>query len=71
MPPSLASELRGAAQDAGVTRLALVGGVVRDLLLHQLHSAPWTGVLDLDWVVEGNALALTDCLLYTSDAADE
>ena len=33
VPPSLAFELRGAAQDAGVTRLALVGGVVRDLLL--------------------------------------
>ena len=63
MPPSLASELRGAAQDAGVTRLALVGGVVRDLLLHQLHGVPWAGVPDLDWVVEGNALALTDVLM--------
>ena len=63
MPPSLASELRCAAQDAGVTRLALVGGVVRDLLLHQLHGVPWAGVPDLDWVVEGDALALTDALL--------
>ena len=63
MPPSLASELRSAAQDAGVTRLALVGGLVRDLLLHQLHGVPWAGVPDLDWVVEGNALALTDVLM--------
>ena len=46
-----------------MTRLALVGGVVRDLLLHQLHGVPWAGVPDLDWVVEGNALALTDVLL--------
>ena len=46
-----------------MTRLALVGGVVRDLLLHQLHGVPWAGVPDLDWVVEGNALALTDALL--------
>ena len=63
MPPSLAFELRCAAQDAGVTRLALVGGVVRDLLLHQQHGGPWAGVPDLDLVVEGNALALTEVLM--------
>ena len=48
VPPSLAFELRSAAQDAGVKRIALVGGVVRDLLLHQLHGVPWSGVPDLD-----------------------
>ena len=63
VPPSLAFELRRAAQEAGVTRLALVGGVVRDMLLHRLHGVPWVGVPDLDWVVEGDAFALTEALM--------
>ncbi|MEB3349494.1 MAG: CCA tRNA nucleotidyltransferase [Cyanobacteriota bacterium] len=33
-------------------RLALVGGAVRDLLLHREHNDPWRGVPDLDLVVE-------------------
>ena len=33
-------------------RLALVGGAVRDLLLHRVHNEPWRGVPDLDLVVE-------------------
>jgi poly(A) polymerase len=36
-------------------RLALVGGAVRDLLLHRVHNDPWRGVPDLDLVVEGRA----------------
>ncbi|KMM16912.1 tRNA nucleotidyltransferase [Synechococcus sp. GFB01] len=36
-------------------RLALVGGAVRDLLLHRVHNNPWRGVPDLDLVVEGRA----------------
>jgi poly(A) polymerase len=40
--------LRAAAGD----RLALVGGAVRDLLLHRVHNDPWRGVPDLDLVVE-------------------
>ncbi len=35
--------------------LALVGGAVRDLLLHRVHNDPWRGVPDLDLVVEGRA----------------
>ena len=35
-----------------MSRLALVGGVVRDQLLHQRFGCPWTGSPDLDWVVE-------------------
>jgi poly(A) polymerase len=36
-------------------RVALVGGAVRDLLLHRAHNDPWRGVPDLDLVVEGRA----------------
>ncbi|MCS5691521.1 CCA tRNA nucleotidyltransferase [Cyanobium sp. FGCU-6] len=49
MPPSLLPLLRAAAGD---DRLSLVGGAVRDLLLHRVHNDPWLGVPDLDLVVE-------------------
>lgn len=39
-------------------RLGLVGGAVRDLLLHQRHCDPWRGLPDLDVVVEGQAIEL-------------
>lgn len=52
LPVSLLSQLDRAA--AGM-RLALVGGAVRDLLLHRVHNDPWRGVPDLDLVVEGRA----------------
>ena len=62
VPSALLDALKAAATEAGVPRLALVGGVVRDLLLHQRHGRPWTGVPDLDWVVEGSAAHLADVL---------
>ncbi len=43
------------AQAASAERVALVGGAVRDLLLHRVHRDPWRGLLDLDLVVEGPA----------------
>ena len=49
MPPSLPPLLAAAA---AADRLALVGGAVRDLLLHRVHNDPWQGVPDLDLVVE-------------------
>ena len=39
---------------AGSSRIALVGGAVRDLLLHRVHHDPWRGLPDLDLVVEGD-----------------
>jgi poly(A) polymerase len=39
---------------AGSSRIALVGGAVRDLLLHRVHNDPWRGLPDLDLVVEGD-----------------
>ena len=62
MPPAVLEALKGAALDAGMPRLALVGGVVRDLLLHRQHGRPWVGVPDLDWVVEGEAARLASFL---------
>ncbi len=43
---------------AAGSRLALVGGAVRDLLLHRVHNDPWRGLPDLDLVVEGSAADL-------------
>ncbi|MCS5698515.1 CCA tRNA nucleotidyltransferase [Cyanobium sp. FGCU-52] len=62
LPPSLLPLLRAAAGD---DRLALVGGAVRDLLLHRVHNDPWLGVPDLDLVVEPAACGGDDA------AADE
>jgi poly(A) polymerase len=47
--PSLLERLGEAAAGG---RLALVGGAVRDLLLHRVHNDPWRGLPDLDLVVE-------------------
>ena len=58
VPNQLLEELREAAVAIDVPRVALVGGVVRDQLLHQRFGRSWSGVPDLDWVVEGDAAAL-------------
>ncbi len=58
VPSSVLEALQGAARSLGIPRLALVGGVVRDQLLHQRCGRVWSGVPDLDWVVEGDAAAL-------------
>ncbi len=49
MPPLLWTVLREAA---GTNRIALVGGAVRDWLLHHHHLDPWRGLVDLDLVIE-------------------
>jgi poly(A) polymerase len=54
--PGVPSQLLQALLEAADgQRLALVGGAVRDLLLHRLHCDPWRGLPDLDVVVEGRA----------------
>jgi len=55
VPQPLLSALKRAA---GTRRCALVGGAVRDLLLHRHHEDPWRGLPDLDLVVEGRAVEL-------------
>ena len=50
--------IQALAQAAQGRRLALVGGAVRDLLLHRIHNDPWRGLPDLDLVYEGRAIDL-------------
>ena len=59
VPESLLAALLNAARGR---RLALVGGAVRDLLLHRQHQDPWRGLPDLDLVVEGRAIELIEPL---------
>jgi len=54
IPPELLPALAAAAAP---DRVALVGGAVRDLLLHRVHADPWRGLPDLDLVVEAAPLA--------------
>ncbi|MEB3242852.1 MAG: hypothetical protein VKO44_04375, partial [Cyanobacteriota bacterium] len=49
VPAALWTALREAA---GTERIALVGGAVRDWLLHHQHLDPWRGLVDLDLVIE-------------------
>ena len=58
VPSSVLAALQRAGRSRNVRCLALVGGVVRDQLLHQRCGRSWSGVPDLDWVVEGDAAAL-------------
>ncbi|BEV35547.1 CCA tRNA nucleotidyltransferase [Synechococcus sp. M16CYN] len=58
VPPAVLAELRAAAAAAGVRRLAIVGGAVRDGLLHQHYGWSLSGKTDWDWVVEGDVLRL-------------
>ncbi len=59
LPRAVAASLAAAvATDPFALRLALVGGAVRDWLLHRVHRDPWRGLPDLDLVVaEGDPLA--------------
>lgn len=68
VPSALLVELCGAAHQAGSQRLALVGGAVRDGLLHRQHGWAWSGVPDLDLVVEGKAAAVAEALLQRCGA---
>lgn len=58
----LLETLQRMARSVGVRRLALVGGAVRDALLHYEHLDPWRGLPDLDLVVEGSAPELAMAL---------
>lgn len=49
VPPAFWPVLAAAA---GGDRIALVGGAVRDWLLHHQHLDPWRGLVDLDLVIE-------------------
>ena len=62
VPAVLLEALRSSAEESGAVHCALVGGTVRDLLLHRSGLVPWSGVLDFDVVVEGDLPALVRCL---------
>lgn len=62
IPPGLLVTLQTTAVASGISRLALVGGAVRDALLHHEHLDPWRGLPDLDLVVEGSAPGLAEAL---------
>tara|TARA_B100000073_G_scaffold307854_1_gene278490 strand:+ start:1197 stop:2459 length:1263 start_codon:yes stop_codon:yes gene_type:complete len=60
--PSLFALVGEEAAAMGIARVALVGGGVRDGLLHLLDGVPWRGCRDLDFLVEGDAVALAEAL---------
>ncbi|MGC6482624.1 MAG: CCA tRNA nucleotidyltransferase [Synechococcus sp.] len=62
IPDSVLLALQEEAQLQGGVPLALVGGAVRDLLLHHSHQEPWRDLPDLDLVVEGSTDSLAQGL---------
>ena len=62
VPCSVLLALQVEARRQGVVRLALVGGAVRDALLHYNHRDPWRDLPDLDLVVEGSTETLAQGL---------
>ena len=56
LPTALIAALLDQAQRSGVSRLALVGGVVRDVMLHHVHGDPWREPPDLDFLLEGSSV---------------
>ena len=62
IPDSVLLALQAEARLQGGVRLALVGGAVRDALLHHNHRDPWRDLPDLDLVVEGSTEALAQGL---------
>ena len=53
IPPTVLEALQRQVEIQGSKRLALVGGAVRDALLHNRHQDPWRSLPDLDLVTEG------------------
>ena len=62
IPESVLVALQEQARLQGGLRLALVGGAVRDALLHHVHCDAWRNLPDLDLVVEGSTEALAQGL---------
>ena len=62
LPVQLLPALQASASAAGVSRLALVGGAVRDALLHDQQGDPWRTLPDLDLVIEGSASEFASAL---------
>jgi poly(A) polymerase len=65
LPPGLLASLAQQVDDLGLGRLALVGGAVRDALLHQRCNDPLRQPTDLDLVLEGSCEAFVRSLQDT------
>ena len=58
LPPQLVENLKTAAQKSRANNIAIVGGVVRDYLIHIFHGESLKKYQDIDIVVEGSAKKL-------------
>ena len=62
IPPGVLKAITHQWQIVGTGCLALVGGAVRDALLHHSHQHPWRDLPDLDLLVEGSSESLAQSL---------
>ncbi len=54
LPKGLLATLKEAAKNPNIGRIAIVGGLIRDQLIHQIHKVPLSKLRDIDLVVEGS-----------------
>ncbi len=64
IPRDLLEIIKKAAYKVGIHRFALIGGVVRDRVLHKVHTDNFYPLHDLDLIVEGSACELAKALEY-------
>ncbi len=62
LPKEIISALQKSADKAGIARFAVVGGAVRDSLINRQKAKTTQNIPDLDFVIEGSAIALARIL---------
>ena len=61
LPIDLLRTIQNACTSIGIKRLALVGGIVRDVLIQRVHSSK-AHLQDIDLLVEGSASKLAEAI---------
>ncbi len=54
LPKDFLAALKEAAKKSNIERIAIIGGVIRDQLIHEIHKKPLSKLRDIDLIVEGS-----------------
>ena len=62
LPKSLLPVFKTAAKEAGIKRIAIVGGLIRDIILCDIYSKDFNEFQDIDIAIEGSASLLAQTI---------
>ncbi len=62
LPKDFLATLKQAACKPNIGRIAIIGGVIRDHLIHKIHNEPLNKLRDIDLIVEGSVESLANYL---------